>query len=143
MKRCFEFEDDDISWLLATMHKARRQIMANASAYSLELGQTVERIARELEAGGVATATSDPEAEVAVATTKSAPVKKQRKPRQPRDIIPRQHQCTEHPHYGAVRAPRTDCQGCWNFFQHLNPTRYTLARRKFELNQRKKAKAAG
>lgn len=139
MTRSYEFDDQDASWLLATMHKARRATLENASMYSLEVGQSVQRIVDVLEAGGkeVVVATEEPVPEVAVATTKKG--KAPRKKRQPREVIPRQHQCTEHPHYGGQRAPRTDCAGCWAFYKHLQPTRFTISRRKFELNQRRKA----
>lgn len=39
--------------------------------------------------------------------------------------------CDEHTKYGAQRAPRTDCEACWNAYKRLNPTRYAMAHRKF------------
>ena len=43
--------------------------------------------------------------------------------------------CDNHPKYGAQRAPRTDCENCWNAYKNLNPTKYQLAYRKFLRNQ--------
>ena len=40
--------------------------------------------------------------------------------------------CKEHPQYKAVQAPTIDCQGHWDAYKKMNPTKYEAARRKFE-----------
>lgn len=46
--------------------------------------------------------------------------------------------CSEHPKYGALRAPRTDCEGCWQAFErYAGAARSKQARTKFD-RQRKK-----
>lgn len=49
--------------------------------------------------------------------------------------------CKEHPNYEAKRAPTIDCDGHWEAYKRLNPTKYEAARRKFErkLNDSKQA----
>lgn len=39
--------------------------------------------------------------------------------------------CNEHVKYTAQRAPRTDCESCWDAYKRLNPTRWAIAHRKF------------
>lgn len=43
--------------------------------------------------------------------------------------------CATHPKYGAKRAPKTPCKGCWAAYKKLNPLSYDLAKRKFERTQ--------
>ena len=31
--------------------------------------------------------------------------------------------CLDHPKYGGVRSPRTDCRGCWSYYTSLHPDR--------------------
>ena len=44
--------------------------------------------------------------------------------------------CSEHPAYQAKRAPRTECKGCWNTYEKLNPLKFKKARADFEKKQR-------
>lgn len=66
------------------------------------------------------------------ANTKRAPVKRKIKE-------PSQFDCENHPSYGGVRVPRTDCKKCWSIYKALHPMDYDLARRKFNMKQRKHA----
>lgn len=50
--------------------------------------------------------------------------------------------CPTCPKYGAKRAPRTDCEGCWKAYKELNPMQYEAARRAFEYKQKQKKKKA-
>lgn len=63
----------------------------------------------------------------------AAPVVEDKKPRAKRGerlaTLPKL--CEEHPAYGAVRMPRTDCKGCWAAYEKLNPNTANLARAKF------------
>ena len=45
--------------------------------------------------------------------------------------------CADHPTYGGVRRPRTDCKKCWSIFKKLHPMDYQRARRSFNLSQKR------
>lgn len=51
--------------------------------------------------------------------------------------------CSDHPSYGAIRPPRTDCKGCWAAYKRMNPTKYSLAKRDFDRRERLKAEENG
>lgn len=40
--------------------------------------------------------------------------------------------CSNHPNYGAKRAPRTDCDVCWKAYKKFNPLSYDGARKAFK-----------
>lgn len=44
--------------------------------------------------------------------------------------------CSEHPAYGAKRAPRTNCEGCWKAYEkYVDPAVVEKAKRKLGYNQ--------
>jgi hypothetical protein len=72
------------------------------------------------------------------APTKSVAKKSSHTRRQTRKEIS-EFDCLEHPKYGGVRMPRTDCKKCWSIFKKLHPMEYDRARRRFNLKQKQKA----
>jgi len=43
--------------------------------------------------------------------------------------------CSDHPNYGAVRPPKTNCSGCWDAYKKYNPTKCDAAWLKFSRKQ--------
>lgn len=47
--------------------------------------------------------------------------------------------CPDHPHIQGMRAPRTDCQGCWDLYAKLNgEDQRRIKYRQFKLKQKQK-----
>lgn len=44
--------------------------------------------------------------------------------------------CNEHPKYGGVRRPQSNCEGCWSVYQKLHPLEYKQKRRDWERSQK-------
>lgn len=68
---------------------------------------------------------------------KQAPSKKRATRRKKKEIS--EFDCADHPTYGGMRMPRTDCSKCWSIYKKLHPMEYDRAWRKFKLKQRQNA----
>lgn len=50
--------------------------------------------------------------------------------------------CIDHPTYGGVRRPRTDCAKCWDIYKKLHPSEYKRAVQDFERSKRRQSTAS-
>lgn len=78
-----------------------------------------------LAAQGIRAKSETMEAAEPLPEPKKRKVRTPKGPPKPKEILP----CSEHNNSGA-RAPRGDCKGCWGYYRHLHPDRYTEAWKK-------------
>lgn len=115
---------DDFTWLKNMIYANLVKATDNPGAYPVDLVATLNRVYESL---------SYPLYSIPTNVTAEAPAKprKVRKKRTKSDDKPKLPvYCEEHPTYGAIRVPRTDCPKCWAAFGKLNPNRVALEKRK-------------
>ena len=115
------FEDDGDFVFLEDMLTRIKRKAASSDSMFFDSALTIERILLYMRDGE----------EVKAEQTETEAKKKR-----PAEHVSIQHGCPKHPKYGAVRAPRTDCETCWKAYKAYHPTAYDQARRKFEYHRR-------
>lgn len=129
--------DSDFEWLHSKMRQFKKHLYANASQFDIEVSERIMRLNEEFEAAASDKPKIKKETKAEEPTPKAAVTK--RKPRGEKPVLSR-HACQEHPKYTATRVPRSECEGCWAFYKALHPTTYPMAVRKFQLQQKRKAR---
>jgi hypothetical protein len=105
------------AWLTQMMQRAMATARSNPARFTTEVAQNIIDVNEALDNAPVVN--EDP-----------PPKRKQRTAKEPPII--RQHGCKTHPEYAAKRPPRKDCPGCWESYKFYNPTKYVLARRRWD-----------
>lgn len=97
----------DYLWLLDRVESMVARAKSNISVWCDMLPQ-IERVRDAVAAGEIVILEGEPEAE-------PEPVKVRKKPGERMATLPKL--CPDHPAYGALRSPRTDCDDCWNAYE--------------------------
>jgi hypothetical protein len=118
-----ELSEEDHRWLLNLIERARYRAQREASIWVDELG-VIDRVRTALLAG-------EPEDEEPEEPPAPKPRRKRRSTAERLSTLPQL--CPEHPVYGALRPPRSDCSGCWKAYERLNgPAKTKQARLRFD-----------
>jgi hypothetical protein len=123
---------DDYRWLLDRIESTLARAKGNVSVWCDVIPQ-IERVRDAIASAGVVTVEGDGPAE------EVPPVKVRKKRGERLATLPRI--CSDHPAYGAVRSPRTDCDACWNAYERVQGV--MQAQRAREILLKKKGKAGG
>lgn len=115
------FNDEGFSWLKFKMTAAKKKIKQEPHNYDLEFAIVIDGIVEAFE-----------NASKVIEETESTPKAKPKRAPKNSGIGVLKGGCTEHPTYGAKRAPRKDCSNCWDMYKMYNPTNYDRARRNFD-----------
>ena len=81
-------------------------------AWDPALVKLVDRPKRKRAAKKKATAKKKAKAKAPPKSTPARIIKRKKKP---------PTSCKEHPNYGAIRSPRTDCKSCWKLYYNKHP----------------------
>lgn len=126
---------EDLEWLQTILNNSVATLRKGSSSRLAAMSENIVRVhdavinavpKKEAEALGVSHE-EFPEDVKPKATKKST--KKKAEPKEP-DYVP--NLCPTHPKKEILRAPRTDCDGCWDAYKRLHPMEYDNARRNFE-----------
>lgn len=116
---------EDLEHLKNLFEGSVEKINRGTSRFSDDLAAFVLRFWDAIEAAEETDKTSSPP------KAKAVPKK-----RAPRGTKFKPNLCSVHPEKALLRAPTTDCKGCWDAYKRLHPLDYEAKRRTFERKQR-------
>lgn len=126
-----QLSKEDYRWLLERMESTLARAKSNVSVWCEVLPQ-IERVRDAISSAEVVVVEGE-------SIEEAPPIKVRKKRGERLATLPRI--CPNHPAYGAVRSPRTNCDACWNAYERVQGVLQARAARETLL--RKKGKAGG